>query len=67
MNDTDQYAELLRQLAAVGAATARIAARLDRMEQREQQQAAILRDINGDTPPPRRKFRPMDLSSRIGG
>jgi len=67
MNNTDQYAELLRQLAAVGAATARIAARLDRMEQREQQQAAIVRDIHGDANPPRRRFRPLDLSNRIQG
>lgn len=63
----DQYADLMRLLVAVGDATDRLADRLDRMEQREQQQAAIVRDINGDATPPRRRFRPLDLSNRIQG
>lgn len=68
----DQYADLMRLLVAVGDATDRLADRLDRMEQREQQQAAIVREINGDSagqlgsePKPRRRFRPTTTVNRI--
>ena len=70
----EQYAEIMRQLADVGSATARLADRLDRMEQREQHQAAIVRDIHGDSagrlgsdPKPRRLFRPTATLSRAQG
>ena len=60
--ESPELAELRRLMAAFGAATARLSARLDRMEEREQKQAATIREVT-----PRRKFRPLDLSSRIGG
>lgn len=52
----EQYAEIMRQLADVGSATARLADRLDRMEQREQHQAAIVRDVDGEAKPTKLRF-----------
>jgi hypothetical protein len=66
MNDTDQYAELTRMLAALGAGISRLTDRLDRIEEHQTKTAALVREINGDKPT-RRKFRPLDLSNRIQG
>ena len=66
MNDTDQYAELTRMLAALGAGISRLTDRLDRIEEHQTRTAALVREINDDKPT-RRKFRPMDTINHIQG
>lgn len=62
----NEYTELRRLLASFGAATARLAERVERMEARQIQTEALLREIKGE-PNPRRKFRgPLDLG-KVGG
>ena len=56
----DPLTEIRRLLAEFDATAAKLTARLDRMEQR-------LTDREPVKLPTRRKFRPLDLSGKIGG
>ena len=70
MNDTDQYAELTRMLAALGAGISRLTDRLDRIEDHQTKTAALVREINSDPSinrTIRRKFRPLDTINRTQG
>ena len=56
----DPLAEIRRLLAEFDATAAKLTARLDRMEAREAAREPVKL-------PTRRKFRPLDLSGKIGG
>ena len=60
MNTTDELKQLLD---AFSASLNRLNDRVKRMEQREHQTAALVRESKTT----RRTFRPLDLSGRIGG